>query len=136
MSYSDSFSKWLKLKIYQIEVTFSVYIFTPVEKFIFWSVFFLLTSLTMIATILYLPRHLAFIIGRAWFYMNGDSADAADLSKCIAAAFSRTWAAFANNSGANSTGVIGALSSATAAVTSTAGNIAIETVAGSAKMEL
>jgi hypothetical protein len=31
----ESFSKWLQLKIYQIEVTFSVYIYTPIEKFIF-----------------------------------------------------------------------------------------------------
>lgn len=35
MSPLDSFTKWLKLKIYQLEVTFSVYIFTPLEKFIF-----------------------------------------------------------------------------------------------------
>ena len=28
-------TRWLHLKQYQIEVTFSVYMFTPVEKFIF-----------------------------------------------------------------------------------------------------
>ena len=31
----ESFSKWLQLKIYQLEVTYSVYIYTPIEKFIF-----------------------------------------------------------------------------------------------------
>lgn len=31
----QSLTKWLSLKIYQVEVTFSVYIFTPLEKFIF-----------------------------------------------------------------------------------------------------
>jgi hypothetical protein len=31
----ERFSKWLQLKIYQIEVSFCVYIFTPAEKFIF-----------------------------------------------------------------------------------------------------
>lgn len=31
----QSLTKWLQLKIYQVEVTFSVYIFTPIEKFIF-----------------------------------------------------------------------------------------------------
>ena len=31
----DSFSRWIQLKLYQLEVTFSVYIFTPVEKFVF-----------------------------------------------------------------------------------------------------
>ena len=34
-SYLEAFSKWFKLKIYQLEVTMSVYIFTPIEKFIF-----------------------------------------------------------------------------------------------------
>lgn len=31
----QSLTKWLSLKLYQVEVTFSVYIFTPLEKFIF-----------------------------------------------------------------------------------------------------
>jgi hypothetical protein len=33
--------RWLRLKQYQIEVTFGVYMFTPVEKFVFckWSSF-------------------------------------------------------------------------------------------------
>lgn len=35
----QSFTKWLQLKIYQAEVTFSVYIFTPLEKFIFCTLF-------------------------------------------------------------------------------------------------
>ncbi|AEO56913.1 hypothetical protein MYCTH_2033959, partial [Thermothelomyces thermophilus ATCC 42464] len=69
----ESFSKWLQLKIYQLEVTMSVYIYTPIEKFIFYSVLFLLLSLTFIATVLYLPQHVQFIINRAWFYMHGDS---------------------------------------------------------------
>ncbi|KAK1482514.1 hypothetical protein CCUS01_04127 [Colletotrichum cuscutae] len=99
MSALQSFSKWLHLKQYQIEVTFSVYIFTPLEKFIFSAatsplaetrkirpankpplladtVLFLLSSLTVIATVLYLPQHIAFLMSRAWFYMHGDPIDA------------------------------------------------------------
>ncbi|TDZ22543.1 hypothetical protein Cob_v004519 [Colletotrichum orbiculare MAFF 240422] len=76
MSALQSFSKWLHLKQYQLEVTFSVYIFTPLEKFIFYTVLFLLCSLTFIATILYLPQHITFIANRAWFYMHGDPIDA------------------------------------------------------------
>ena len=34
-SYLESLSKWLQLKIYQFEVTLSVYIWTPIEKFFF-----------------------------------------------------------------------------------------------------
>ena len=40
------------------------------------SVLFLIFSLTFIATVLYLPHHLQFIIGRAWFYMHGDAQSA------------------------------------------------------------
>ncbi|EMR61671.1 hypothetical protein UCREL1_11412 [Eutypa lata UCREL1] len=63
--------RWLRLKQYQIEVTFGVYMFTPVEKFVFWSVVFLLFGLFAIACILYLPQHIVFIVHRAWFYVNG-----------------------------------------------------------------
>lgn len=38
------------------------------------SVAFLLFSLTALATILYLPHHILFLAGRAWFYIHGDSA--------------------------------------------------------------
>ncbi|KAG4219485.1 hypothetical protein PC116_g32035 [Phytophthora cactorum] len=65
------FGRWLRLKQYQIEVTFGVYMFTSAERFIFWSVVFLLCSLLTIAVVLYLPQHLLFIISRAWFYVNG-----------------------------------------------------------------
>ncbi|KAL2118362.1 hypothetical protein VTJ04DRAFT_8022 [Mycothermus thermophilus] len=68
----ESFSKWVQLKIYQLEVTYSVYMFTPMEKFIFYSFLFLLCGLTFIACILYLPHHIQFIISRAWFYIHGE----------------------------------------------------------------
>lgn len=35
MSVFGSFRRWLSLKQYQLEVTFSVYMFTPWEKFFF-----------------------------------------------------------------------------------------------------
>ncbi|KAL2126209.1 hypothetical protein VTI74DRAFT_1416 [Chaetomium olivicolor] len=79
----ESFSKWLQLKIYQLEVTCSVYIFTPIEKFIFYSVLFLLISLTFIATVLYLPHHLQFVISRAWFYMHGDGYEASHAGEML-----------------------------------------------------
>jgi hypothetical protein len=109
MSPLEKFSKWVQLKVYQVEVTYSVYIFTPAEKFVFCesqrrscpfsppvpavpshlsrllttagSVLFLLFSLTSIAATLYLPQHIAFILGRAWFYMHGDSVDVVELTK-------------------------------------------------------
>ncbi|KAI1175449.1 hypothetical protein F4777DRAFT_325636 [Nemania sp. FL0916] len=81
------FGRWLALKQYQIEVTFGVYMFTPTEKFIFWSVVFLLSAMGSIATILYLPQHILFIINRAWFYVNGgESSGAFGSSNVVAAA--------------------------------------------------
>ncbi|AEO63416.1 2c32f542-c921-4676-8329-a18271153da7 [Thermothielavioides terrestris] len=76
-SHLESFSKWLKLKIHQFEVTLSVNLYTPDERFIFYSVLFLLVSLTFIATVLYLPQHVQFVISRAWFYMHGDGYESA-----------------------------------------------------------
>ncbi|OTA99219.1 hypothetical protein M426DRAFT_325366 [Hypoxylon sp. CI-4A] len=71
LSSLQRFGRWLRLKQYQIEVTFGVYMFTPTEKNIFWSIVFLLCSLLLIATVLYLPQHVLFILNRAWFYVNG-----------------------------------------------------------------
>lgn len=52
------------------------------------SVVFLLFSLTAIATILYLPHHIMFLAGRAWFYIHGDSAveAARETARSLAAA--------------------------------------------------
>lgn len=41
------------------------------------SVVFLLCGLLLIATILYLPQHVLFIINRAWFYVNGGDSSVA-----------------------------------------------------------
>lgn len=45
------------------------------------SVLFLLTSLTFIATFLYLPQHILFLLNRAWFYVHGDSIDVLEMTK-------------------------------------------------------
>ncbi|KAI1422163.1 hypothetical protein F5Y12DRAFT_648784 [Xylaria sp. FL1777] len=80
------FGRWLALKQYQIEVTFGVYMFTPTEKFIFWSFVFLLSAMGSIATILYLPQHILFIINRAWFYVNGGESSGVFSSSSVVAA--------------------------------------------------
>lgn len=128
----ERLSKWLQLKVYQIEVTFSVYMFTPLEKLAFCtlplpslplrphtfppprplcspshprplpcfpaplsplapplnshlttpgSILFLLSSLTFLACVLYLPQHIIFITERAWFYINGENVDVAQVVK-------------------------------------------------------
>ncbi|KAM3512246.1 hypothetical protein MY11210_004093 [Beauveria gryllotalpidicola] len=77
MSTFAQFTKWLRKKQIQIEVTFAVYLFTPWEKFAFYSIVFLLFSLTFIAAVLYLPHHITVLAGRVWYYINGDSIDVA-----------------------------------------------------------
>ncbi|KAI9839357.1 MAG: hypothetical protein M1837_002124 [Sclerophora amabilis] len=78
--------RWLRLKRYQYEVTFSLYMLTPIEKFIFNSFLFLFLSMIIIAASLYLPHHINFLANRAWFYYAGDDAAATAASSAAAAA--------------------------------------------------
>ncbi|GAB7351278.1 hypothetical protein MBLNU459_g1696t1 [Dothideomycetes sp. NU459] len=72
MFYPASLLRWLQRKRYQYEVTFSLYMMTPTEKFIFNSVLFLFLSMVTIAASLYLPEHIAIIARRAYYYIAGD----------------------------------------------------------------
>ncbi|CCX06677.1 hypothetical protein FPQ18DRAFT_336417 [Pyronema domesticum] len=65
--------KFLQLKRYQYEVTFSLYMLTPVEKIIFNTLLFIFLSLLITAVSFYLPHHVAIIAKRAWYYYAGDS---------------------------------------------------------------
>ncbi|KAL1306602.1 hypothetical protein AAFC00_005286 [Neodothiora populina] len=64
--------RWVERKRYQYEVTFSLYMMTPTEKFIFNSILFLFLSMVTIAASLYLPEHITFICRRAFYYVAGD----------------------------------------------------------------
>ncbi|KAI5803122.1 hypothetical protein EDC01DRAFT_494556 [Geopyxis carbonaria] len=64
--------KFLALKRYQYEVTFSLYMLTPTEKFIFNTFLFFFLSMLILAVSLYLPHHVAIVASRAWFYYAGD----------------------------------------------------------------
>ncbi|KAJ5936059.1 hypothetical protein N7454_005357 [Penicillium verhagenii] len=68
----SSFVRWVRMKIYQYEVTFAIYMLTPTEKFIFNSV--LLTLITLIATgiYVYLPNHLRTIYSHMYYYAVGE----------------------------------------------------------------
>jgi len=80
--------RWLQRKRYQYEVTFSLYMLTPTEKFIFNSFLFLFFSMIVIAMTLYLPQHIAFLTNRAWFYYNGDESAKAAVRSVIETATS------------------------------------------------
>lgn len=71
-STTRSIIRWLQLKRYQYEVTFPLYMLTPVERFILNSLLFLFLSMIIYAATLYLPQHIMTIASRAWFYYAGD----------------------------------------------------------------
>ncbi|KFZ07129.1 hypothetical protein V501_06753 [Pseudogymnoascus sp. VKM F-4519 (FW-2642)] len=75
--------RWLQRKRYQYEVTFSLYMLTPTEKFIFNSCIFIIFSMVLIAGCLYLPQHITFLMNRAWFYYQGDGDSKDALSSSV-----------------------------------------------------
>ncbi|KAH0350889.1 hypothetical protein KCU81_g2310, partial [Aureobasidium melanogenum] len=70
--YPSSLLRWFQRKRYQYEVTFSLYMLTPTEKFIFNSILFLFLAMVSIAVALYLPRHVSIIAHCAYYYVSGD----------------------------------------------------------------
>ncbi len=88
----NDFVRWLQKKNYQYEVTFSLYMLTPTEKFVFSaypptlmalahqlttsadSILFLTVSMFAIACCLYLPNHVAIMSTRAYYYFAGEAA--------------------------------------------------------------
>ncbi|GAD91514.1 hypothetical protein NFIA_050560 [Paecilomyces variotii No. 5] len=68
----SSLIRWVRLKIYQYEVTFAIYMLTPTEKFIFNSLLLTLITLLSTAAYVYLPDHVKSICGHIYYYWAGD----------------------------------------------------------------
>ncbi|WEW61527.1 hypothetical protein PRK78_007017 [Emydomyces testavorans] len=66
-----SFVRWVRLKNYQYEVTFALYMLTPMEKFIFNSLVLLVISMFLTAAYIYLPNHIVTVCQHAWYYYTG-----------------------------------------------------------------
>ncbi|KAM0710859.1 hypothetical protein Q7P35_001597 [Cladosporium inversicolor] len=109
LSQPTDFAKWVQKKKYQYEVTFSLYMLTPTEKFVFNSILFLLVSMLGIAAALYLPDHIAIIARRSFYYWAGD----ASLGNTTQKAAETIWQTAAKATGAVADAVSG-LSGATA----------------------
>lgn len=103
-AYLSSLIRWLQVKKYQYEVTFSLYMLTPTEKFIFSMlahlsfpsscqprprnlaqlmnahrsaidfVLFVLVSMLVAAASMYLPDHVVVMYRRIWYYVHGEIA--------------------------------------------------------------
>ncbi|KAA8643280.1 serine palmitoyltransferase small subunit family protein [Aspergillus tanneri] len=72
LSIASSFVRWIRLKIYQYEVTFAVYMLTPTEKFIFNSILLTLISMILTAIYVYLPDHLRTVYSHLYYYWAGE----------------------------------------------------------------
>ncbi|KAJ9502186.1 hypothetical protein LTR99_001030 [Exophiala xenobiotica] len=108
----SSFVRWLRLKKYQYEVTFSLYMLTPTERFIFNFILFMLISLLVTAAYYYLPNHILIIYNRVWYYLQGElasktaAAGAANKSTYITDGLRTTAAALKTASVESSTGAL------------------------------
>ncbi|KAG8626101.1 hypothetical protein KVT40_006502 [Elsinoe batatas] len=82
--YPSRVLRWFQRKRYQYEVTFSLYMLTPTEKFIFNSILFLFLAMVMIATALYLPASISNVLRRGWYYLLGDTHELDSVSRMVA----------------------------------------------------
>ncbi|XXH02332.1 hypothetical protein Hte_008705 [Hypoxylon texense] len=68
----EAFARWARLKKYRIEVTYGVYVFSPMEKVFFWSIFFLLFTVISFAALVYTQRNVLLLIKYANVFINGE----------------------------------------------------------------
>ncbi|KAI8961774.1 hypothetical protein F5Y11DRAFT_348103 [Daldinia sp. FL1419] len=73
LSTIKAFARWARLKKYRIEVTYGVYVFTPVEKALFWTIFCFLFTVISFAALLYTQRNVLLLLRYASFYVSGES---------------------------------------------------------------
>ncbi|KAI0897547.1 hypothetical protein F4806DRAFT_405051 [Annulohypoxylon nitens] len=68
----EALARWARLKKYRIEVTYGVYVYTPVEKAVFWTIFCLLFTAISFATFVYTKRNVILLLKYASVYVNGN----------------------------------------------------------------
>lgn len=68
----EAFRRWAKLKQYQIEVTYAVNTYTPLEKVFFYSIVLFLFTISSAAFTLYLGPPVLSLLWRAWYLLSHD----------------------------------------------------------------
>ncbi|KAI0827228.1 hypothetical protein F5Y06DRAFT_283805 [Hypoxylon sp. FL0890] len=66
----EALARWAWLKKYRIEVTYGVYVFTPVEKAVFWTIFCFLFTVISFAAVVYTQRNVLLLLRYASVYVN------------------------------------------------------------------
>ncbi|KAI0385135.1 hypothetical protein F5Y04DRAFT_277201 [Hypomontagnella monticulosa] len=79
----EAWARWARLKKYRIEVTYGVYVFTPVEKFFFWTIFCFLFTVISLAAILYTQRNIFLLIRYASVYVSGNGVASNTISNLL-----------------------------------------------------
>lgn len=82
---SNTFVRWLRLKKYRVEVTYGVYVYTPMEKAMFWTVFCSLFFFISTAILLYTQRSLTLLLRAIISDLSGGGGDG--LSGSLASGF-------------------------------------------------
>ncbi|KAI0403911.1 hypothetical protein F4802DRAFT_275708 [Xylaria palmicola] len=70
----DAFMRWLRLRKYRIEVTYGVYVYTPMEKLLFWALFWFFFLAVSTALALYTHRTVAFLARAVVAHVVGSAA--------------------------------------------------------------
>ncbi|KAI0534150.1 hypothetical protein GGR58DRAFT_77235 [Xylaria digitata] len=81
----DIFMRSLRLKKYRIEVTYGVYVFTPTEKVVFWTLFCIFFTFISSAIILYTHRSMVFFVRAAASYIDSRALSGNLMSHLVAA---------------------------------------------------
>ncbi|KAI1650915.1 uncharacterized protein F4817DRAFT_367486 [Daldinia loculata] len=68
----EALVRWASLKKYRIEVTYGVYVYTPIEKAVFWTIFCFLFTTISFAAILYTERNVLLLLRYASIYVSGE----------------------------------------------------------------
>ncbi|KAK8023808.1 hypothetical protein PG993_011874 [Apiospora rasikravindrae] len=68
----EALRRWAKLKQYQIEVTYAVNAYTPLEKVFFYSLVLVLFTLSAAAMALYLLPPASALVWHAWYILSDD----------------------------------------------------------------
>ncbi|KAK8102283.1 hypothetical protein PG984_015429 [Apiospora sp. TS-2023a] len=69
----EAFRRWAKLKQYQIEVTYAVNTYTPLEKVFFYSLVLALFILSAYGLAFYLLSHISVLLWQAWYLLSHDA---------------------------------------------------------------
>ncbi|KAI1103236.1 hypothetical protein F4804DRAFT_310825 [Jackrogersella minutella] len=65
-------ARWARLKKYRIEVTYGVYVFTPMEKFAFWTIFLFLFTVISFTVAVYAQRNALLLLKYAFVHVIGE----------------------------------------------------------------